>query len=314
MKKNKDVLKKKYISVADKKGIALIIFLAAVVIALLVVDGKAFKNDTTKDTSYITESTQNSTSTQAPETTAMPVETTSAPVSEKDEDETTKPENPTKPSEKAELSKEDILKKVGDGVNSLKSTSASFKAVKTQVMDIDLIDCSIPRFTGVVNSVIQRFIGDEVLEYDFTNGVGIDPEEKSEMTSKQAIPPTDKDFTLTMEGLQDAYMKKEGENTTYTIVVVPEKGTLENPRPKHHSSACDTMDISLVEIPMGAITRADYDYAGAVVSVTYDKNGKVTKYYEKLSIAGIGEGKAIGFTGSATIEGFMEETWDISWK
>ncbi len=313
MKRNNEERKEPKYNSEDKKGIVLVILLAVVAAALFAVGIKAFNGEKPNVSEAPSVSAGETTESTTTAPSLPPVsETTTAP-NATDPTENNNPK-PTAPAPSKEPTKEDILKKVGDGVNSLKSSTASFKATKNQVMDIDLIDCSVPRFTGVVNSVIQRFLGDEVLDYDFTNGVGIDPEEGTEITSKEAIPPTNKDFTLTMEGLKDAYVKKEGENTTYTIVVVPEKGTLENPRPVHHSSACDTMDISLVEIPMGAITRADYDYAGAIVSVTYDKSGKVIKYYEKLSIAGIGEAGAIGISGSATIEGFMEETWDISWK
>ncbi len=311
MKKTENY-KPKY-SKADKNGILLIVVLFAVAVILAFNVNKIAKNDTSTTATTESSTSQTTTETTTAATTSAPASTTESTTNELPQNDV-KPSDTTAPAKSEEMSKEDILKKVAEGVNSLKSSNASFKATKNQVMNIDLIDCSVPKFTGVVNSVIQRFLGDEVLDYDFTNGIGIDPEEGGEITSKEAIPPTNKDFTLTMEGLQDAYMKKEGDSTIYTIVVVPEKGTLENPRPPHHSSACDTMDISLVEIPMGAITRADYDYAGAIVSVSFDKNGKVIKYYEKLSIAGVGEGRAIGITGSATIEGFMEETWDIAWK
>lgn len=213
----------------------------------------------------------------------------------------------------AEPTKEEILKAVGDAINSLKAPTAGFTGKRSQVISLKLLDCSMPVMVEPVNKVLEFFAGEKLNEWDFTNGKTTDPETGEEITSSNAIPPTDKPFTLTVDGVAEATHQKDGANDVYTIKVVPESSSLANPRPPYHNSACDTFDLTKVELPMGEVTRADFEYPGATVSVTINPEGKVVHYQERLEIKGTGEGK-LGITASGTIEGSIEEKWDINWK
>ena len=134
------------------------------------------------------------------------------------------------------------------------------------------------------------------------------------MSANGTFPPGDLPFTLTREGVAEATKTSEGANTVYTVVIVAEASTLENPRPPHHNSAADTLDLSSVEIPIVTLTKVDFDYSGATVSVTLNPEGDIVGYYEHLPISGTGEGYGLGITGFGTIEGYLEEKWDISWR
>ncbi len=304
-------------SSADKKGFILVVVLAVIVLVFLF----NLKNN------IGAKPVQVQPSTAAPTTVTTAVQTTLAPsvaptvsasaVPTSAAVQTTLPVQTTAPTTtvKYELTKADILAKVNEGINALKADTASFKAHKKQLISIDLIDCSVPALTGAINTVIDFFEGEKTADYDITNGKGANPGKKGEeIVVNHEIPPTDKPFTLTVEGVAEAKAEQTAEGTLYTIKVVPETSTLENPRPPHHNSACDTLDFSTFSLPVGELTKVDFEYPGATVSVLVDSSGKTIQYREHLEMKGVGEGGAFGISGSGSMEGYIDEVWDIQWK
>lgn len=309
-RKEKKALKKQNRASADKKGMLLIIALAAVATALLINAVSLYNKGPVvdePDTTVSQDVVVTVPSTTQP--TTLPTQPTVTPTTDNQAQES------TGTTEKAEDPKQEILDKVAQGVNSLKNEKGTIKAVKTQSINLKLTECSLPTFVGVVNTVLDFFAGETVTEYTFTDGKGTDSK-GNEIELKNSIPPTSnesKEFCLTIDGVADAWTTKEGENTVYTIVVVPETSTMANPRPPYHNSAGDTFDCTKVDLPVGEITKADFDYPGSQISVTYSPDGRVVRYHQILRINGVGEGAAMGMSASGRIEGNAEETWDITY-
>ena len=293
------------------KDTALIAVLGVVAALLLVFCINAAK----PDSSDAVVTAQPSSTVQTVTTTA-PVTTTVAPPTTKASEQTTAKPAPVQTTAPAPVvdETEEIIRVMTDAIMGLKSDDADFKGHKVQNIDIKLVDSSIPSMNDFVNSIINVFVKEEIYDYDFTDGVSAQPEGGGTTTSDSMFPPGDCDFRITAEGVAKATKEKDGENTVYTIVIVPETSTLENPRPPHHNAAADTLDLSGVEIPVATITKADFEYPGATVSVTLNPEGEVVGYYERLPMKGTGEAKALGLTGYGTIEGCLEEKWDIEWK
>lgn len=302
----------------ERKQIALVCVMAVVALALLVSTSKVFWSDNSPsvEVSTTTQGTSVTTPTAPAPTTPVPTEPSqSQQTTEKpsvNSTETEKPSTENKNEKPQGETKEEILKKVVDGVNSLKASDASFIGKKNQYIDIKLTDCSVPQVVGIINGVLERFLGEEKLEYDFTNGVSKDPEGNGEITSMAAIPPSFIEFGLTADGVTNAYVEKDGENTKYTVEVVPEDSSI-GEKPYHHSKACDVMSLESLNIP-AKITRADYTYSGTKISVTYNAEGKVIEYHEYFDMKGDGEGGAMGVTATLALEGYFDETWEIQWK
>ncbi|MBQ7861338.1 MAG: hypothetical protein IJ349_03945 [Clostridia bacterium] len=291
------------------KDTALLTVLGVVAALLLVFCINAAKSDISD--AVVTaqpSSTVQTVTTTAPVTTTVASPATKAPV------QTTKPAavQTTAPAPVDET--EEIIRVMTDAIMGLKSDDANFRGHKVQNIDIRLVDSSIPSMNDFVNSIINVFVKEEIYDYDFTDGVSAQPEGGGTTTSDSMFPPGDCNFRITADGVAKATKEKDGENTVYTIVIVPETSTLENPRPPHHNAAADTLDLSGVEIPIATITKVDFEYPGATVSVTLNPEGEVVGYYEHLPVKGTGEAKALGLTGYGTIEGYMEEKWDIEWK
>lgn len=295
----------------DKQHLVYIGIMSVMAVVLLIWGGSAYVAEPETETTKAPEITTTVPAATEPTTNEPPVTTPTEP---------SKPDEPTKDNGKEEptnkpdtsQSKEEILKKVVDGVNSLKASDASFKGTKDQYIDIRLTDCSVPQVTGLINGVLERFLGEEKLEYDFTNGVSENPEGGDDITSMEAIPPSFIEFGLTSDGVANAYVTKDGTNTVYTVEIVEEDSTL-GEKPYHHSKACDVMALETLNIP-AKITRADYTYSGTKISVTYNAEGKVVEYHEYFDMYGEGEGGAMGVTATLTLEGYFDETWYIEWK
>lgn len=314
----------KKISTQDKFGIVIIVILALSVAALIgfcmervsggpkVTDAPPSQITITTTAPTTTAPTSQALTTTAPTTGPTTVPPTSAPTQVPT---TTQPPTTTERSP-SDYTPEEILTAVRDGVNSLKSSSASFKAKKIQTLHIQVDDLSIPWALSIVNNVVNAFTGDtEVSEFDFTDGKGYDPEDDEQTTSLEAIPPTEKNFTMTdTAGLASAAAEKVSDGIKYTIKLIPEMSTLENPRPVYHGASCDVLDFSLFELPVGEVTRADFSYSGATISVTVDSSGKITNYYEYMPMSAVGEAQGLGLSGSGSMSGYVEEEWQIQWK
>lgn len=295
----------------DKQHLVYIGIMAVLAVILLFWGGSAYTAEPETEATEAPEVSTTVPTTTQPTTNKAPTVSPTEPAKPDEPTENNGKEEATQKNDTSE-SKEAILKKVVDGVNSLKASDASFKGTKDQYIDIKLTDCSVPQVTGIINGVLERFLGEEKLEYDFTNGVSENPEGGDDITSMEAIPPSFIEFGLTAEGVSDAYVTKDGENTVYTVEVVAEDSTL-GEKPYHHSKACDVMALETLNIP-AKITRADYTYSGTKISVAYNADGKVVEYHEYFDMYGEGEGGAMGVTATLTLKGYFDETWYIEWK
>lgn len=310
-KDNSNPIKEEKKSSENKKGVLLVVILSviAVILAANAVKIQLQKND--DDFSAFYSDTTESTVVTLPPVTETTAPTTQPTVPSTSETQSTQVAEPTNP---AEMTNQEILDIITNGINSLKGSDASFTGHKVQTIDMELTECSAPAFSNIVNKIIDVFTKTEIYDYDFTDGKGMDPDSKTETTTMNIFPPVGKNFALTIDGVAEATKEVQGENTVYRVKLKSEKSSKDNPKTIYHENACDTLDLSSFSLPLGEITRADLEYPGAIVGITVDSQGKVVGYYERLDIIGVGEAGAAGVTGSGTVEGYIDETWTIEWK
>ena len=316
MKKDRNSRKdrKTKMSSADKKGIVIVAVLVIMVLALVINFVSLLSGSASSDEKQDQSTTVSQTTTEKPSkniTTTLPDVSQPESTTQKNTEEESSASQGTT-TQKDE--KQEILNIITDGINTLKSPDASFMGHKEQVLDMELTECSVPGFAGIVNKVMEMFIETEIYDFDFADGKGMDPENKVETTTMDTFPPVGKNFTLTIDGVAEATKEQQGENTVYRVKLKPEKSTKENPKTQYHEKACDTLDLSTFNMPIGEITKADLEYPGATVGITLDKDGKVIGYYERLDIIGTGEAAAVGMKGGGTVVGYIDETWTIQWK
>ncbi len=208
-------------------------------------------------------------------------------------------------------SKEEILNVMCAAVNSVK-TAQNFGAVKYQNIDMELTECSMSFAIAIANPIIEKFTGEETLNYQFVNGSCIGPKSGEPVTPNYVIPPSDRLFALDGNGVTSATVTKNGYDTTYTISLVPETATLEAPAPYYHALCMDYLDMNALDISPAKINKGSYTYPGATVTVTVNQLGQIIRYEEYMPLSAYGEG-SLGITASGTISGSLHEVWTFTW-
>lgn len=279
----------------------------------------AASNSTTEVSSTTT--TQLTTQTvvpSAPDSAAIPGGTTqpSAPA-----DATTTPTAPTASADTVDVSaltKEQIVAKVAEAVNKVKSEQ-NMTAHKVENTTITLTALSAEGLRNIINSVISNLAGEpEDITINVVNGTATFPDGSTKPV-KEAIPPSNeatKDFSLTADGVANATAVKQGDNTVYTLTLVAEETTAANPIPTHNSKAIGYLNLMSFndQLPSGAeIVNATMQYPGSTVEVTVNSAGQVVRLACKLPMTGYGEAK-IGFiSGNANFEGANDEVWEFTY-
>ncbi len=214
------------------------------------------------------------------------------------------------------LSKEQIVAKVAEAVNKVKSEQ-NMTAHKTENIVVNLTSLSAESLRNPVNSIISSIVGeptDEVI--NVANGTATYPD-GSTKPIKEAIPPSNdatKDFALTADGVATATATKQGDNTVYTVVLISESTTAASPIPTHNSKAIGYLNLLGLPLPSGiSITDSTMQYPGSTVEVTVNSAGQVIKLVNKMPMTGYGAAK-IGFlSGDANFEGALDEVWEFTY-
>ncbi|MBQ6864455.1 MAG: hypothetical protein IJO14_09500 [Clostridia bacterium] len=216
-------------------------------------------------------------------------------------------------SDVSQLSAEDILAVIANTVNEAKEKT-DFSAHLLQQVTINLTDCTLSWAVPVINTAIGVFNGPHTNEYEFVNGLSLDPKEdfKSQVTPFSAIPPSDRLFSLESEGIVNATAYRENGENVYSVTIVPEYTDSQVLVPVFHAQALDYLDLSDFDFGIGEITDAVCNYPGATITIHTDQDGKLLKYEEMIPMNGSGTGK-LGISLSASFEGNMYECWTFEW-
>lgn len=214
------------------------------------------------------------------------------------------------------LTKEQIVAKVSESVNKVKSEQ-NMTAHKTEYITVNLTRLSAESVRGTVNSIISGIVGDPVDEQiTVANGIATYPDGTTKPV-KEAIPPSNdatKDFALTADGVASATATKQGENTVYTVVLVAESTTAASPIPTHNSVAIGYLNLMGLDLPSGvSITDSKMQYPGSTVEVTVNPAGQVVKLVNKMPMTGYGAAKIAIVSGDADFEGSLDETWEFTY-
>lgn len=270
----------------------------------------------------------NASSTTAPTTTQPTSEVPSSSVS----DSTVYPDSSTPASQNnasttkknddpSSLSKAEVIAAAKKAIDAVKAEQ-NMTAVQTENIAINVDECSVPSALSMVNSIVQKFTGENSATYTFANGqaTGVRPdgkavEDEGVVAPTQVIPPKNKNFELTEAGVSSATAKKDGENTVYTIKIIEESTTLNSPVPANNAAAIGYLDLTKISDKLSGaqITEANMHYPGSSVVATVNKAGKLVKLELTLPMDGYGAAKIAFVSGNASFSGSQTETWTFTY-
>ncbi len=260
-----------------------------------------------------------------PLSTLPPMTTTTEPsdVPEIDESEqSTTKEQKEKDTTKAQsddpssLSKEQIIAKMSDAVNTAKASTAS--VTKNEKVTINLTDLSVQSLMSTVQRVMDALAGEETETYTLTNGLltGTDADGNAvENAPVNDYMPPKAAFGIAPEGVAEASATKEGDNTVYRLKTVEENTTKDSPIPQYSSAVYSYLDLMSIDIPVPgiSITEANMHYPGTEVTVTVGSDGRLTKLDFNMPMDGTGVAKIAFANGTASFEGSDVESWTFTY-
>ncbi len=210
------------------------------------------------------------------------------------------------------FTKAQIIENMNKAVNAVKA-EPNVTAHKMESINVTVTDCTVQAAISTINKIIQGIAGDDEQTYVFSGGQGTD-EDGNTVTPKDMIPPIKKDFLLTDAGVASATAKKDGDNTVYTVTIVTENTTADQPEPTHNAACIGYLNIMGLDLPGVTITQADMHYPGSTVEVVVNAQGKIIKLVNVMPMTGEGMAK-IPFLGEgmAKFEGGLNETWDFTY-
>ena len=249
-----------------------------------------------------TEATEPDEPTKAPDDTTKP----------KKEDETKKDKN----DDPSSLSKEQIITKMADAINTAKASTAT--VTKNETVTINLTDLSVQSLMGTVQKVMDALSGEETETYTLSNGLlnGTDADGKAvENAPVNDYMPPKAAFAIDPAGVAEASARKDGDNTIYRIKTVEENTTKDNPVPQYTSAVFSYLDLMSINIPVPGvkITEANMHYPGTEVTVTVGPDGRLTKLDFNMPMDGTGVASIFVTNGTASFEGSDVESWTFTY-
>ncbi|MBQ8504355.1 MAG: hypothetical protein IJ491_08800 [Clostridia bacterium] len=283
---------------------------------------EAAKADSSATVQTVPSGEETTTATTVPstnETTTAPAPSgaTTIPSTQGADNNTTTQQPTTEGNDPASLSKEQIVHKVNEAVNKVKNEQ-NMTCHKKEAITITLTGLSVESARNTVNDIIQGIAGEPVDEtITVANGIATYPDGTTKPV-KEAIPPSNdatKDFKLTADGVATATATKNGENTVYTLILVPEDTTAASPIPTHNSGAIGYLNLMAVKLPsIVTIVDSNMHYPGSTVEVEVNAAGQVVRLVNKMPMTGDGTAKiTLLGEGKAEFEGGLDESWEFTY-
>ena len=207
-----------------------------------------------------------------------------------------------------------ICEAYNKAVNDYRAYKGVVTTKKVETVDIKAKD--IPKVVeGVVNGVVQKFLGTTENQWTFENGA--DQADPSRLIGHKMIP-YDRDAKVTTADLTAAAIKENSDGGyTITITFVSESTSFvkdgASTKPDHHMTAMDPLDLGSLDISPLEISSAEMTYPGATTELTVDSQGRLVKLHNVLPLSGNGSGGYKAIKLSLGLEGKMDSVYEMTY-
>ena len=292
MKKNTNEKTKKILLII----LAVVIAVCAInIVVRLIIRGRSDK--TAPETTTAAEITTG----YAPETTAV-VLTTAAPT-------TAAPTTATPTTAPFNMSEDEILSLV----------RTSFEKTRNYTGDLDVVhsenfEFEIKEITGgepvkaLANIFIPAVLSPQTETLSYKNGKATD--RKGE--TLPILLPDSNDFSLPAEACQSVAAKKDGDDITVNIRLVPENASYPD-APKYNAGAFGYVDFSELDLPGVTPERIDYTYPQTDIEFVIGSDGYIKKATYTAQLTVDGNGKLLLIDASLKSGGTLTEVWELQW-
>lgn len=219
-------------------------------------------------------------------------------------DDTSKNAVPSTPAE--------VVAKYNEVVNAAKKEQ-NLSIHKTQNISLECTSCSVSFLKSAVTSLLGTFMKPVDETYEISGGV-----DSQGKTTTDFIMPQHRDAELPADGAASATATASGDGYVMNITVKSETSSFDGTNtvnPTYHESAMIPLNLATLELPAGAkISSATMSYPGATIEATVNGSGKLTKIVLHLPMEGEGTGGYNSISLSVGVKGYMDETYEFSYK
>lgn len=198
-------------------------------------------------------------------------------------------------------------------VNDYRSFKGKVTLNKTD--DIQIKAKDLPKLVeGVVNGVVERFVGVTTENFTFENG--LDVNDPNRHIDHKMIPGNRAAAVTTADISAATIVENSDGGYTITLTFVAETSTFDGTNstdPVHHMTAMDPLNLGTLDISPLTINSATMTYPGAVVEMTVDGQGRLVKLFNTLPLEGKGAGGYKALELELGLEGKMLSTYEMTY-
>ncbi len=209
---------------------------------------------------------------------------------------------------------EEICALYNKAVNELKNSKGYVDIHKTEHINLEITDFSLPAPMDAVNSVVKNIVPDTDAEYSFSNGVITDG---TSQTLSASVPPFAGSANVTADDIIEATAIKKDEGYLITISILPEAsdydGTSTIPA-VHLLKVGNPVDFSSMNMGPLSISKARMNYHDVTVSAQLDSQGRVTVLSSIIPVSVTSTGEMSVFTADIAMNIKVDTTYYVTYR
>ncbi len=203
-------------------------------------------------------------------------------------------------------------------VNDAKAYSGNATVRRIEQIDVGVDSCSVAALKGTLDKVVRSFITSSDETFEMVNGA-YQNDKGETRTMNDRLYPGGRNVTVAEANVTSATAVATPDGGyTVTLKLPSETSVFDNgtvtSSPTNHLTAVDPLDLATLNLDPVKIVKADMKYSGATVEATVNAEGKLVKLHINLPLEGTGSAK-IGPAGlDLGVSGFMDTTFEITYK
>ncbi len=203
-------------------------------------------------------------------------------------------------------------------VNDAKAYKGNASVRRIEQIDVGVDSCSVAMLQSALDSVVRSFIKSSDETFEMVNGA-YQNDSGETRTMNDRLYPGGRNVTVaeanvisatataTPDGGYTATIKFPSETSVY------DNGTVVS-SPTNHLTGVDPLDLATLDLSPFEIFSADMKYSGATCDATVNAEGKLVKLHINLPLSGTGTGGKGPVKLDIGVSGFMDTTFEITYK
>ena len=241
-------------------------------------------------------------------TTYLPVTETVTAIPEQPETAPTVPDTTALPAET--LSVQEVIDLYANAVNLTRGYQGTLSVHHSETFSGNVVEAEpLGALTTTLANTLVSMSGkptDSTLR--FTAGVGVneDGETVPVLLPKRGV------FSLPAAGVRNAFMDTANGMRHIVIQLVSETVDF-GEIPPYNAGAIGYLDTAEMDFKVIKINSCSITYTGSVIDAYLRDDGYISSVYYTINLSVTGSVTGLGITGSGTMEGVENESWEIQW-